>query len=172
MTGNTTQKFDIYLAYGCKALPRSIDLVNISPSLAMNEFREKLLSDSPEFLGVNLSLSSAKTLLGLLKSKEFKARGVIIPAKYRDNRPNIDLETAFQIADKYLEQVQLTEYPDLHFGKTTYTRGHDSFMYFTFGAVAHEWTEAGLHPDGIFASIDKLDGHVWSDEERDELSCP
>ena len=164
--------FDIYLAYGCRSLPRPTDLANIGPDLATNEFREKLLSDSPDFLGLNLSLSIAKTLLGLLKSKEFKARGAIIPIKYRDSLPTIDLETAFQIADKHLKQVQLTQYPDLHFGKTTYARGHDSFMYFTFVSIAREWTEAGLHPDGIDASVDKLDGHVWSDEERDQLSCP
>lgn len=161
--------FDIYLVRGCNSLPEMEDLFDLIPALATSKVQENLLKDSPGFLGFDLPLEAARRLIKRLKYAGTEAGGQIIPSKYRDNQPNYTIETAYPIAEETLKKIQ-SSYSDISFGPITYVPGSSGLMYITFVSIATEWTEEGLVPDGIFVSVDKLDGHIWSDEEMLELS--
>jgi hypothetical protein len=149
--------FDIYLRQGCKLLPKGI---NISDE----GLKKKLLMDQPGFLGLNIPLAEAKLLSLTLKA------GQVIPVRYRDNSVTIDVETAFSIAEKFLLKERKSEkYAGLHFTEIKNISPMSSIMYYTFANGVQEWLDAGLHPGARFASVDKLDGHLWTDEEKHEL---
>jgi len=163
--------FDIYIRTGCRTLPDLKDLENDYPELTKQEFHSLLLSETPGFLELNLPLDIAKKITWRLKYTEARALCQIIPTRYRDNEPKYTIETARPIAEKALEKIKVKEYPELHFGPITYTPGHSGIMYVTFVSGAKEWQDEGLIPGAIFASVDLLDGHLWTDEEMIELSA-
>lgn len=41
----------------------------------------------------------------------------------------------------------------------------DEQPFWTFGAASEQLMDEGVAPGAIFISIDKKDGHIWSDEE-------
>src|SRR5215211_7639508 len=147
--------FDVYLLKGCKSLPKLDDLVDRLPGLSNREVRENLLGDSPGFLGFNLPFEIARTLIRRLKYTESRALGRIIPIKYRDNRPQFTVESAFPIADRKLKEMQ-SDYPKVVFKPTTYVPGSSGLMYITFCAGANDWENLGLIPGALFASVDVL----------------
>ena len=61
-------------------------------------------------------------------------------------------------------------YANVVFKPTTHVPGSSGLMYITFCTGAKEWKDLGLIPGALFASVDKLDGHIWSDEEMYTLS--
>jgi hypothetical protein len=157
--------YDIYLANGCKSFPDLSDLVDSFPELGTFQFQRRLLSASPEFLGLNLTIDVARKLIRRFKYTEAKGRGMIIPAKYRNNTPSLTAEDAYPIANEALNKMQ-AQYPDVIFGETVYDSFRDSLMYFTFISPSKKWFDEGLIPGALFANIDKLDGHVWTSEEH------
>jgi hypothetical protein len=42
-------------------------------------------------------------------------------------------------------------------------------MYITFFSSAKEWQNEGLIPGALFANVDRLDGHLWTHDEKIEL---
>jgi hypothetical protein len=161
--------FDIYIAKGCRVLPEMSDLFDAHPELAEQKLHRLILSESPGFLGLNLPLDIARKLTQRLKYSETRALCPIIPARYRDNEPKFTIETARPIAEKTLEEIKVSKYPELHFGPTRYTPGHSGIMYITFASGVREWQDEGLIPGAIFASVDTLDRHIWTDEEMMNL---
>lgn len=164
--------YDIYLDTGCKFIPDLTDLLDTIPELGKNEFQQRLLSNSPKFLGLNLPIEIARKLIRRLKYTDSKARGMIIPIKYRDNSPKLTSDDAFSIAKEAMREKQ-GKYPDVVFGEIVHDSIGDTLMYFTFVSSSRKWLEEGLIPGALFVHIDKIDGHVWTSEEhmifRDDL---
>jgi hypothetical protein len=150
--------FDIYLRQNSKVLPERINDVQDE------DLKKRLLINQHGFLGLNIPLAEAKLLSLTLKA------GQVIPVRYRDNPPTIDVDTAFFIAEKFLlEERKSEKYAGLHFTEIKFISPMSSIMYYTFANGVQEWLDAGLHPGARFASVDKLDGHLWTDEEKHEL---
>jgi hypothetical protein len=160
--------YDIYIYQAGKTLPEMNDLIDSFPELANQKTQLHTLHDSRKFLGLNLPFDIAKNLTRRLHT-EAKASCQIIPTRYRDNEPKFTIETAYPIAEKALRELQTTKYPEIHFYPIIYTPGHSGIMYITFASGGKEWQDEGLIPGAIFASVDRLDGHLWTDEEMIEL---
>ena len=157
--------FDIYLYEGCwTTSPNLDDLVEQIPALNNPDLRARTEKWRPGgFLGLDLPESMARTLLDRLLGA--KARGQMVPSAYRE--PKVSVEAAQPIAEQAIAQLRETRYSMCTLGPVRYLR--ETPWWWTFAADCKEWQEQGYIPGAVFASIDKLDGHVWQPEERDRL---
>lgn len=162
--------YDLHLSKGCEAPPNIIDLLGISSDLMTFQLYLRLLENNTGFLGLGFQLDTAKKMLRYLKYSKTRCNGLIVPIRYRDNPLKYNVETAFPLASRVLEELKSTRYSNLHFRPMAYRHPHSTVMYITFSAATDEWREAAIIPGAIFISVDRLDGHIWSDEEIRELN--
>lgn len=157
--------YDIYLSMGGRALPDLNDLMRAVPALAEPQMQQKIVQRSPKpgFLGLDLTSDQAKTLMQRLKAQ--KAVGYPVPSAYR--QPKITIEQATPIATQAIEQLHKAHIPEHTLGPVLLRK--DEPACWTFGAVSEEWVKEGRIPGVLFASVDKLDGHVWKAEEFEQL---
>lgn len=157
--------YDIYLITGCRALPELEDLAEQVPAVADPSLQERLLQRRPGagFLGLDLPLDLARTLMRRLISQ--RASGYPLSVAYRQP-PNVSREQALPIARRYLAEVAAKRHPGVAFGPASFLRS-DPVCCWTFAAGSQALAEQGHM--GLYASVDKLDGHVWRAEEFEQL---
>jgi hypothetical protein len=157
--------YDIYIYRGCTQEPELDELFRDVPELNKDVLLRKLMKKEPGFLGLNLPLGVIKRVLRFLLTLRMKMDGRIYPVRYRDEKPRFTVETAYPIAEKAIKQMQ-KEFPDVTFSPVRYSALHSSLGNFTFISTSNEWTKEG---EALYVNIDVLDGHIWADDEGDEL---
>ena len=155
--------YDIFLYSGCQELPDFSRAGGSIPNLFEGGRRNLVLEKRPGFLGLDLSQEAAFVVLRLLQSKW--ARGVVAPSQYRN--PKITEEEAERIATVFLARKQAEEFPGVRFEPVGFC--YETAMWWTFGASSPEWTQAGFSPGALYASVDKLDGHIWQPEDMERF---
>jgi hypothetical protein len=158
--------YDLYLFVGSRTLPELDDLVQQVPVLADPDLQKRMVqrSPGPHFLRLNLPVEVAATLMQRLESR--KASGYMLPSAYR--HPTVSIEQAFPTAARVIAELHATKIPDHTLGPVRLVR--EQPVCWTFGAASEEWIKEDRIPGLLFASIDKLDGHVWQEEEFARLS--
>lgn len=156
--------YDVYLTSGCATPPDLDDLVEQIPELHTTSLQARLSSWRPGgFLGLDLAEHVAHGLLERLQRAH--ARGFVAPAAYRT--PAVSREEAFPLGKQYIDRVIASRFPTVTFAPVAYLR--ESARWWTFFAGSPQLQSEGLIPGAVFASIDKLDGHVWTPEEMEHL---
>lgn len=77
----------------------------------------------------------------------------------------IQITQAQEIAAQELRRVvaDSPQLKDYVFGEL-YLRREEP-LFWTFGSASEQLMDEGYAPGALFVSIDKRDGHIWSDEE-------
>jgi hypothetical protein len=78
----------------------------------------------------------------------------------------LTFEQAKEIAAREIER--LTSEPplrDYEFGQMWFKREEEPFW--VFAAASQELQDNGYVPGAVYVLVDKLDGHIWSDEEQE-----
>ncbi len=97
--------------------------------------------------------------------KAVGAEGYCFPAVY--HHPRLTIEQAHTIAQQAIEKKRLEYDPNDTVGPVfEYVDG--SYCW-TFGAISERMTKEERFPNVLLASVDKLDGHIWEDEEDNRL---
>ena len=111
-------------------------------------------------LGLSLPRHEAIELFRLLVPCTSSASGgYLMSAAYR--KPLVSQEQAQPIAMAYLHERIHREFSNLHFYDVQFAR--EDAMWWTFVVGCEEWKN--LIPGALFAPVDKLDGHIWTDEK-------
>lgn len=181
--------YDIYLGFTLRKLPEVSDLIQEVPLLADPAFQNKVLkrSRSPGALGLELPKDLARRLLERFKT--MRPEGYYFPSAY--HQPRITLEQATLIAAQEIEKQRLQRDPTDLFHKRRSLEWYpgvemeekhfkveltatvldalsctlDYPCYWGFLATSAHMREKGLIPGAWGATVDKLDGHIWSDEQ-------
>jgi hypothetical protein len=164
--GSMPELFDIYLTTGCRFIPDLEDLSKMIVLLANPEWRARLVTEEPGFLGLNLPRDASLVLLERLKYSETKALGMLVPIRYRDEKARVLTEAAQLIAEKEIERIK-GENPNVKLEPLKFVR--ENMIWYTFASESIEWVHQGRIPGALFVSVDKLDGHVWHDDEVNKL---
>jgi hypothetical protein len=155
--------YDIHLSMGCRSLPDMKDLVGEIPVLNNSAFQQKLLIPSPSrpgFLGLDLPEPLAKALFQRLKST--RAAGYWLLSAYREPRISKDLAALF--AEQALSELSIEHYqqhPDDTLGPLFFVGEKPEFW--VFKAPSEKFRDR--EGSGIWISIDKIDGHIWTRED-------
>ena len=158
--------FDIYLSIGCRALPDMEDLAQDVPILRDTAFQQKLLTPSPKrpgFLGLDVSELLAKTLLRRLQS--VRAVGFWLSSAYR--QPRISREQAEVFAAQVLPEISarhFQHYPGDTLSPLFFAGEKPEYWVFKAELEQFRTREGG----GMWISIDKLDGHIWTRKDFDK----
>ena len=156
--------YDIHLSSGCHKQPDLTTLAAIIPMVAIPALQTDLQQLAPGFLGLNLSGDTAVELLEELTLTG--GRGLVVPADYR--QPNVTFEMAKAIASEALQKEQETRFPTVTFEALQYVS--EDAMWWKFGAGSPEWIERALSAGAFYILVDKLDGHVWTEQELVSLN--
>ena len=78
-------------------------------------------------------------------------------------------EQAEAIAKRVIAKLHATRIPDHTLGPVHLVR--EEPVAWTFGAASEEWVKEGRIPGMLFASVDKLDGHIWQPEDFEQLQA-
>lgn len=153
------EKYDVYL-YTDGPAPPGVALP-FDPALLQKSYAERRANRAPILEG--LSLSEAKKWVYLFEKAERVngrpcARLDIEPTRYRV--PKVSREQARGIAQKRWEELVEQGRPldplDIPM--------NDQICW-SFGADDRDWQAQGLIPGRVWIYVDKLDGHIVSDEE-------
>lgn len=158
--------FDIHLHQGCwtAAAPDVDDLSERIPALRDEDLRARVRQWRPGgFLGLDIPEPEATELLDRLKRAE--ARGEVVPAAYRE--PVVTVEAARPIAERAIAEERQAHFPTYAFGPVEYAR--QGPRWWTFVSGSERLQQEGRIPGALFASVDKLDGHVWQPSEMEQL---
>jgi hypothetical protein len=157
--------YDIYLFIGCRTLPALDDLVQRAPALADPAVQKRVLqrSPGPGFLKLDLAEDVATALFQRLRSG--KANGYVVSSAYR--QPGVTVEQAIPIAQRAIAELHAARIPEHTLGPVRFVR--EEPVCWTFGAASEEWVKEGRIPGMLFASVDKLDSHVWPPEELERF---
>jgi len=159
--------FDIRLSKGCKTAPDLGDLPDLIPELADKRFYATLFDKNPGFLSLNIPEELARKLVRRLLTA--RAQAGIIPVRYRDREPIYTVEMAYPIAEKALKELQ-AKYPDITFGPIKFSPHHSGRVTLGFLSAGKEWVESGLIPGALIVAVDRLDGHIWSEEDYKQMA--
>lgn len=119
----------------------------------LNEF------NSRGWYNTELSLSPARQLVSELRHNG--ANAYVVPSQYR--LPIISFEEAITIAaKKYAELINSGK----RLGELN--NGYDDFLWWTFYVDDIEAIEKDMIPGMITVSVDKLDGHIRSNQEFED----
>jgi hypothetical protein len=154
--------YDLYLSEGCDTLPDLSHLAQQVPAITYSVFQEWIVKDLVDglgFLHLDLTKAVAKDLLSCLQAAG--ASGAVVKATYR--QPKLTFAEAYLIADCALEELQAKYFPDHTFKPVTYYgERHETW---TFVSASQQLIAQGYIPGALFADVDKIDGHVWQQEE-------
>ena len=157
--------YDIYLSMGCRELPVLDDLVTQIPMLADPALQQKILTGSPHhpgFLGLDLPEELAQALFRRLKSK--RAGGLWLLSAYR--QPRVSQEQAARLAEPAIAELaknHFQRHPDDTLGPVGFVGERPEVW--VFGARSEQLGAMGMIPGGLWVSVDKLDGHIWTRED-------
>lgn len=159
--------YDIYLSGGCRTLPDLEDLVGEIPVLLDPIFQQKLLTPSPRrpgFLGLDLPEPLAKALFQRLKST--RAVGLWLLSAYR--QPRISKDQAASLAEQAIPELSAKHYqryPGDTLGPVHFAGEQPERWVFKATSERLSKIEGG----GLWVSVDKLDGHIWTREDFERL---
>jgi hypothetical protein len=156
--------YDLHLDRGCASFPLVADLVLSIRALANLEVQAKLTQEEPGWLGIAVPAVLAETLARRLRAAG--ARGEMVEAAYR--LPQLSQEAAQRLAAPVLPELAARFFPGYCFKPPVLRR--DTPRWYLFISVSEALMDAGHVPGGVLAAIDKLDGHVWSDEAMAALA--
>ena len=82
----------------------------------------------------------------------------------------LTLEKAKQIAKREIKQIlaRRTNLQKYKFEAVNFVREND--WYWVFSAGSEQMQEEGYVPGAITVGVDKLDGHIWTENEYDNLA--
>lgn len=170
--------YDIYLGAGCRASPEISDLAERIPALAdanvVARFQAVLRphprfpglnrsEEPPGFLGLDLPQDLARALYQRLAAA--RARGEVLPSAYR--QPRVSQEEARPIAEQAIQHLQAASFSGYAFEPVCFHQ--EAPRWWSFVAGSEQLQEEGYIPGALFACVDKLDGHVWEDDEMLDL---
>jgi hypothetical protein len=156
---NLQQTYDIYLVRGATQLPALDDLIDTAPERQEPALQQQMTQRQMQLLQIALPAEKA---LGLLRRLEVEgAWGSLLSSAYR--HPQISLEQAAPIAEEAILERQAAQRPADTLGPLRFFR--EEPCCWTFGAPSEQFIREGRIPGLVFASVDKLDGHVWKSEE-------
>jgi len=121
----------------------------------------QLVMSKRSFLGLNLSLKGARSLLAVLRAG--RGNALVVPTQYRLSR--IDKYAAQVGEERELARIRassMDEYGPL-------TDGNDQGAWWAFYTDNITAQAKGMIPGVLCISVDKLDGHVASRKELDEF---
>jgi hypothetical protein len=156
---------DIYLYVGCNDRASLQLLLDRFSEINTSDILHKLMESSPGLLGLSLSRDRAHALLMALG--RVGAVGLYVPVSYR--QPEVTPSTAQVIAEEAARAIRLTSFPGYDFNLATF-EGEEA-MWWVFFTSSPELVEQGHIPGGFYIYVDKLDGHIWRDEEMDRVSA-
>jgi hypothetical protein len=157
------EMYDIYLQSGIISRPNLSDLSVDTLNQITQDIKVRLSEQSPGFLGFNLAAADALMLFDRLTSTG--ARGLVLPSSYRQSKVTIDM--ARSIAEQAILQKQAEKCPNVNIDVPQFLPAHSTPMWWTFGSKVEEWIQQGLAPGMIFASVDKIDGHIWEADDME-----
>jgi hypothetical protein len=161
-----SNEFDIYLNYGFeseedfKGFKTAVLTSNLNfPALPEETLKEEV----PGFLGSELDLESARSLLRLCV--KFSAAGVIVPVQYR--RPSVSVDEARKTAIKEIEKIQKKIRPEGEWEPVRLTDEGSlkSVFGYQFTSVSPSLRAEGYTPGSVSVRIDKLSGDLLGDKE-------
>lgn len=158
---------DLYLTRGCATPPQLGELAAQVPALADPALRARLIQSAaaPGFLGLNLPDPLARALLARLAQSG--AAGQVVPAAYR--LPRVSQQAAQAIAARDLPPRAAAAFPGYSFNPVRYWR--EGPRWWIFGIISDALVDQGYVPGGIIAYVDKLDGHIWQQDELAQLAA-
>lgn len=156
--------FDIYLYQRCLRPPDLHDLVDQISAARDPLLLARLQERRPSaFLGLDLPEEAAHALRRRIK--QCGARAHVAPSAYRE--PKVSIEEARAIAERAIAQRRESRYPTYTFGEVTY--GGEGPWWWIFGAGSEQLQAEGWIPGAIIEYVDKLDGHLWQNEEMERM---
>jgi len=165
MSDSAASQFDLFLVHEPKGVLNieSLSVPPLSSDVAQTVLRHLSLMPPPGVLEVALPKRLAWELMGRLSA--IGATGDILEVAYRTSR--ISIEEARSAAEQALmnwlatEKSANTYEPLQHLTSLT----HGKARWWTFFARSPEAQEQGYIPGGAMLYVDKVDGHVWTNEE-------
>jgi hypothetical protein len=157
------RNMDIYLIAGCKQSPKGGAL---SSGASQSALLTRLFEERPGFLGMSLNAKDAAAALAQLK--ESGARGMVVAADYRHG--GLKMEDALPLAEAHLARQITQHFPHVPFEAIRFVR--EEALWWTFCRPSEALIEQGYVPGALYAAIDKLDGHVWDDNEQAAFLSP
>jgi hypothetical protein len=157
--------YDLWLSTGTRGHPQVTDFAVAFPQLTNSDLLRRMQEHFPGFIGLDLPEDIAHNLLARLQAD--RARGMVVASAYRE--PIITREAAYLIAEQVIRQQHEQRYPHYTLSPIRYAESHAHAMWWTFTAPVDELVAQGMIPGALFASIDKLDGHVWQPEDFERL---
>lgn len=154
--------YDLYLARRCSSLPNFDGLKEQISIVTYPVFQQWITtqgSAAPGFLQLDLSYTLAEALLQRLQAAG--AMGMVVQAAYR--RPNITRDEARLLAEKAIEELGRKRFAAYTFAPAVFYSEQPQTWVFT--APSEQLLAEGYIPGALFAEVDKLDGHIWPDEE-------
>lgn len=151
---------DLYLIEGCRRVP---DLSRFAPQLgaAVIGLAARCAERRPGFLRLDLAPAEADALLAALRGEG--ARGSAVRSRYREGSA-LPMEQAWEIADRALDMRVQRDAPAVRFDDTRFVR--EEALWWVFCRPSPQLIDQGVVPGALFAAVDKLDGHLWSDEAQ------
>ena len=159
--------YDIYLSMGCRGLPFFEDLAEKIPAVQDLQFQQKILTPSPRrpgFLGLDLSEELAERLYRRLQTT--RAVGYWLLSDYR--QPRITQEQAQLLAEPAIAELAVRHYqrhPNDTLGPIGFVGERPEFW--VFAAKSEYLMKENYIPGNLGVSVDKLDGHIWTQEDFD-----
>lgn len=160
---NSSQAYDLYLTHGADKLPALDDLLSTAPVLRESELQQKMVQQNVSLLPVALPKEQALELLYRLEKEG--AWGCLLSVAYR--HPQIAREQAALLAKSEITK-RLGQRPGDTLGPMGFFR--EDPCCWTFSASSAQLISEERSPGLIFASVDKLDGHIWTREELERFS--
>lgn len=152
---------DVYLIQGCTTRP---NLPRTCAGPDRLSLPVRLMERRPGFLGLDLSLTQAEALLDACRAAG--ARGSVVAAQYRQTQV-VSMEAAMDIADHELNRLQRLLATKAPFEPTRFVR--EEALWWVFCRPSEALIAAGYVPGALFVAVDKLDGHVWSEDSQAEF---
>ncbi len=149
--------YDIHLDMGCASTPEIERLLPAIPALANPTVQARIMQrlPAPDFLGLDLSENEAIDLLKVLIAAG--AAGVRLSSAYR--QPRITREQATAIAEEAIATEKKTLESDRIFAPLRLLSVREVCWSF----------EAFSKQGSLFAYVDKVDGHLWSQQNLEHL---
>jgi hypothetical protein len=153
--------YDIWLAQAINGETLLGDMIRTDPEGIPTEVYQRIQEKSLGFLGLNVPEVTARQILRTMGAHG--ARGLIVRSQYRV--PIVARSQALVIADNFIQQDKRQRFPEYSLSQTEFLSEHA--MWWKFWAYVKEFEEADLIPSGLFACVDKLDGHVWDPDSME-----
>ena len=152
--------YDVYLSQKPYYEPNWERVLAIVPPTQQADLRRHVTGRfEPRYLGLDLAQQAAEEVLELLRAA--KAHGESVPVVYREAK--VSPQDALPRAEAEIQRRQVKYFPGYAFEPVLLVR--DDPRWWTFAAGSPQLQNEGLIPGAVFAHVDKLDGHLWQDDE-------